>query len=273
MKIGIIIQARLNSTRFPKKVLAPIYRDKTVIEEIIDRAKKVRQSSGIVVATSDSESDGRFADFLKNKTDVAVFRGSENNVLSRYVAISKSNNFDHIVRLTGDNACIDPNLIEDTIKQHIAGGFDYSYTVGYPLGTNIEVIACSALYAAAKDGKTPPDQEHVTYFVRNNPQRFKLNFILADLPTEFKDLRLTFDTAQDYLQIRILFDYLQKGNDFFTMSDILKLWKSNPYVFQINSSIFQKTVYSTEAEELKAAQELLEKQEMNRAAEIIKSVL
>ena len=75
------------------------------------------------------------------------------------------------------------------------------------------------------------------------------------------------------LQIRILFDYLQKGNDFFTMSDILKLWKSNPYVFQINSSIFQKTVYSTEAEELKAAQELLEKQEMNRAAEIIKSVL
>jgi spore coat polysaccharide biosynthesis protein SpsF len=273
MKIGIIIQARLNSTRFRNKVLAPIFETKTVIEEIINRAKLVQHSSVIVVATSNEKNDDELVDFLKSRTDVVIYRGSEENVLSRYCDIGKNLGLSHIVRLTGDNPCIDPKAIDDTIEKHLAGGFDYSYTKGYPLGMNIEVVANSALQSAAKNGKTQADREHVTFFVRNNPQRFKLNFIDADLPKAVENLRLTFDTPQDYLMLRILFDYLKSDTPYFTINDILNLWQSKPYIFSINDTILQKMVYENENEELKAASQLLEKQEMYRALAILKNAI
>jgi spore coat polysaccharide biosynthesis protein SpsF len=270
MQIGIIIQARLNSTRFPNKVLATLF-DKTVIEEIIDRAKQVQHSSVIVVATSDEESDDDLVRFLETKTDVVIFRGSEENVLSRYVAVAENLKLDHVVRLTGDNPCIDAKIIDDTIENHLAGEFDYSYTVGYPLGMNVEIVASSALFAAAKDGQTQADKEHVTFFIRNNPQRFKLNFINANLPSEIEALRLTFDTPQDYLMLRILFDYLKNNNAFFDINNIVSLWQSKSYVFLINDAIYQKKVFENPKAELKAAVQLLEKQEMFYAAKIVKN--
>jgi spore coat polysaccharide biosynthesis protein SpsF len=273
MKIGIIIQARLNSTRFHHKVLVPIFETKTVIEEIINRAKLVQRSSVIVVATSNEKSDDELVDFLKSRTDVVIYRGSEENVLSRYCEVGANLALNHIVRLTGDNPCIDPEVIDDTIEKHLVGGFDYSYTKGYPLGMNIEVVANSALQVAAKDGQTQADREHVTFFVRNNPQRFKLNFIDANLPKELENLRLTFDTPQDYLMLRILFDYLKSNMPYFNTKDILNLWQSKPYLFSINDTILQKMVYENENEELKAAAQLLEKQEMYRALAILNNAI
>jgi spore coat polysaccharide biosynthesis protein SpsF len=272
MKTGIIIQARLNSTRFRNKVLAPIFETKTVIEEIITRANFVQNSSVIVVATSNEKSDDELVDFLKSKTDVNIYRGSEENVLSRYCEVGKNLGLSHIVRLTGDNPCIDPKVIDDTIEKHLAGGFDYSYTKGYPLGMNIEVTANSALQSAAKDGKTQADREHVTFFIRNNPQQFKLNFIDADLPKALKNLRLTFDTPQDYLMLRILFDYLKSNTPYFSTNDILKLWQSKPYLFSINDTIIQKKRYENKSEELQAAIYLLEKQELFYAIAVLKCV-
>jgi spore coat polysaccharide biosynthesis protein SpsF len=273
MKIGIIIQARLHSTRFPNKVLAPIFEEKTVIEEIVNRAKLVQHSSVIVVATSNEKSDDDLVDFLKSKTNVIIYRGSEENVLSRYCEVGKNLELSHIVRLTGDNPCIDPKVIDDTIEKHLAGGFDYSYTIGYPLGMNIEVAANSALQTAAKDSKTKDDREHVTFFIRNNPQQFKVNFIDTDLPKALKNLRLTFDTPQDYLMLRILFDYLKSNTPYFSTNDILKLWQSKPYLFSINDTIIQKKIYANKNEELQAAIYLLQKQELFYAIKVLQSVV
>jgi spore coat polysaccharide biosynthesis protein SpsF len=272
MHIGIIIQARLNSTRFPKKVLVKLLA-KTVIEEIIDRAKQVQYSKVIVVATSDGESDDELVRYLETNTDVVTFRGSEQDVLSRYLSIAKSYQLDHVVRLTGDNPCIDAQLIDDTIKKHLSGGFDYSCTTGYPLGMNVEIVASSALFTTAKDGKRQVDKEHVTSFIRNNPQRFRLNFIPAVLPRKIKNLRLTLDTPQDYLMIQILFDYLKIDKSHFGINSIITLWETKPYIFYINDYIDQKKVHINPKEELKVAAQLLEKQELFFAASIIKSSL
>jgi spore coat polysaccharide biosynthesis protein SpsF len=269
MHIGIIIQARLNSTRFPNKVLVRLS-DKMVIEEIIDRAKQVQYSSMTVVATSDGKDDDKLVDFLATNTDVVIFRGSEENVLSRYVAVAENLKLDHVVRLTGDNPCIDAKVIDDTIEKHLAGNFDYSYTVGLPLGMNVEIVASSALFAAAKDGQRQADKEHVTFFIRNNPQRFKLNCITFNFPSEIEQLRLTFDTPQDYLMLQILFDYLKVDDAFFDINSIVKLWKSKPYIFFINDAICQKEVFENPQSELKAAAQLLEKQEMLFAAKVVK---
>jgi len=271
-KIGIIIQARLNSTRFPNKVLAKIL-DKTVIEEIIDRAKLVEQSNVIVVATSNTTSDDRLATFLETKTEVKIFRGSEENVLNRYVAVAQKLQLNHIVRLTADNPCIDAQVISDVITKHIAGNFDYSYTKGYPLGMNVEVVKSTALYMAAKFGQTKADKEHVTFFVRNNPKKFKLNYIFPTLSSEIENLRLTLDTPKDYLMLQLLFDYLKSENNYFSINDIIQLWQSKPYIFSINESISQKKVFNNEITELKAAVDLLEKQEMNHAAKILKRTI
>ncbi len=271
MKTGIIIQARLGSTRLPGKVLKPIHDGEgaSVIEQIIKRAKNVKNVDIVILATSNKKTDDALVSFLEKNVDVEIFRGSEANVLSRYYDAAVKYDLDQVVRLTGDNPCIDANSITDAIQNHQEKSADYSYTSGLPLGMNVEVVKTSALKVAVEEGVTAPDQEHVTYYVRNHPERFQLNFITIDHPKEFSDLRLTMDTDKDYTTLQIVYDFLYSNNDLFGINEIKNLWKRKPYIFSINSQVVQKNVYKTEKEELIAAIELLEKQDLFLAAKFI----
>lgn len=100
MNFGIIIQARLGSTRLPGKILKDFYGGKTLLETVIENLKKT--GAKIIVATSVNPNNDKLETFLKER-NITVFRGSEDDVLSRFIEAAEANGVDGIVRICSDN--------------------------------------------------------------------------------------------------------------------------------------------------------------------------
>ena len=129
-KIGFIIQARLGSLRLPNKVLLPlpVGSKKTIISEIIENLKYISDVSNIIVATSTSKVNDDLEKYINN-INVKCFRGSENDVLSRFYNIILKYKFQYIVRLTGDNPVLDYILLKEFIDDFILKNLDYSFWI------------------------------------------------------------------------------------------------------------------------------------------------
>ncbi len=105
MNIGIIIQARLGSTRLPGKILKQFYGEKTLLETVISNVQKVGETK-IIVATSVNPNNDLLASFLQER-GIPFYRGSEDDVLSRFIGAAEVNGFDGIVRICSDNPFLD----------------------------------------------------------------------------------------------------------------------------------------------------------------------
>lgn len=195
---GIIIQARLGSTRLPGKVLMKIG-NKTLLEHIIYRLSFLKNKKiKIVVATSEREKDSRIAAFCRKK-GVSCFRGSEENVLERYYLCAQKYGFEEIVRLTADNPFVDVEEIERLIEYRREQGADYAKSYdGLPYGVGAEVFTFKALEKDYKESSQPHHFEHVNEYMLENPQLFKT--VDLPIPQEKRrpDIRLTVDTEEDY---------------------------------------------------------------------------
>ena len=126
-KIGVIIQVRLGSTRLPNKVMLPlpVGSERTIISEIIERVKDISEISNVIVATSTSKVNNDLESYI-NGLKVQCYRGSENDVLSRFHDIAIQHELEYIIRLTGDNPIVDSTLLREFIFQFISNNLDYS---------------------------------------------------------------------------------------------------------------------------------------------------
>jgi len=273
MRVGIIIQARMGSTRLPSKVTKPLPFGSTtsLIVQIIRRAKSVKNADIVILATSTKENDDYLEQHLLEE-DVAVFRGSENDVLNRFNKAAEKHNLDHVVRLTGDNPCIDPRIIESTIEDHLAKNASYTYTKGLPIGMNVEIVKSEALQTSEQKANSDLAREHVTSFIRNNPALYKLNFIKTE-STDYLDTRLTVDTKEDYIAMCCIYEILYSKNKSFGLKELKNLTKTHAYIFDINSQVRQKKQFESQDEELYDAIDLLERQDMSNAAIILRNHL
>jgi spore coat polysaccharide biosynthesis protein SpsF len=266
MLIGAIIQARCNSTRLPNKALLPlpISAKTNVLEHIarsIERSKKIE---AFVVATSEAKVDDAIAKlFPKN-----IFRGDAANVLSRYHLCAKEHAMDIVVRLTGDNPCIDITPIDEAIAAHLEQEHDYSSITGLPLGLSAEIISTSALEQAYTQAKDPYELEHVTPFIQRRPERFALGSYHVETHKEIEKLRLTLDYPSDYALLNMLFTYLDDHPP--TLDKISAFLRAYPWATEINPN-YQKTHYGSAQEEVQAAKDVLGKMEMHRAAAALKA--
>src|ERR1700737_2928140 len=195
----IIIQARISSSRLPGKVLKDLCGEPMLLRQI-ERVGQCRMADQIVVATSDEASDDPIAD-LCAKAQIACFRGSLGNVLSRYhgaaVAFGPT---EHVVRLTADCPLADPDVIDACIALHLANGADYTsnklgstnhFGPPYPVGLDVEVMTFEGLDRVHRVASDPYDLEHVTPHFYRNPQQFTL-MPLRHL-TDLSKLRWTVD--------------------------------------------------------------------------------
>jgi spore coat polysaccharide biosynthesis protein SpsF len=270
-KVVAIIQARVGSTRLPRKVLLPLPYGghKTALEQIIDRAKLCRNVDEVMVATSTSSGDNAIQ-ALCRKIGVRCFRGSENNVLSRYFGAARKSNADIIIRLTGDNPCIDPEFIDKNVAFHIKKDLDYSSTDGLPLGMNIEIVSFSALEKANKYASKEHEKEHVTpYFYYSHPEKFRRGKL--SIPGSFKksSIRVTMDTPQDYALISLVYGELYAKKKAFSVKDIIELYRKKPWISLINGNVVQKKLFKDLKAELKEAVTILDMQDMVRARDFI----
>lgn len=161
--IGIVIQARTNSTRLPKKVLTPILRNLTLIEIIILRLLPLGYK--IVLATTTNPEDNTLCERVKHL--VHIYRGSEHNVYSRFENIYKKYNFTYIIRITGDCPLVDIATIKQCIQKIKKYNYDYVSNVierTYPRGLDVEIFHTRIFQK--KISLSPDEKEHVTLHIR-----------------------------------------------------------------------------------------------------------
>ena len=211
-KTVLITQARLGSTRLPGKVLKKI-KKKSLLEIHLDRLKKCKSVSRIIVATTTKNEDN----IIYEKSIAAglgSFRGSEFDVLDRFYQAVKDIKPKWVVRVTSDCPLIDPDLVDNVINFAIDSNVDYTANTlieNFPDGQDIEVFKFSALEFAWKNAKLLSDREHVTLYIRNNSD-FKgaSLFTAINFPcdSDYSKIRMTVDELIDLKLITVLINEL-----------------------------------------------------------------
>lgn len=243
MNFLAIIQARIDSSRLPGKVLLPLG-ENTVLEHVISRVRKSAfLNENTVVATSISKSNLPIVK-LCAEIGVQVFCGSEDNVLDRFYQLSKLLNPENIVRITADCPLIDPSVIDEVIGLHLSSNSDYTTNTiehTYPDGEDVEVFKFSALKKAWEDAALPSEHEHVTPYIWKRPEIFKLCNLKSD--KNLGNMRWTIDNIEDYDFIKNVYKHLFNKNEYFGMFEIIEFLKNNPEIEKINSHICRNEGY------------------------------
>lgn len=197
MTIGIVIQARMGSTRLPGKVLMPIA-GRPLLDHVLGRLQMLKTKATVVIATSTEPGDDPIQAYSIAR-GVDCFRGSELDVLDRYAACARNGSFAHVVRLTADNPFTDIEELDRLIALHLRDRNDYTHAFGQmPLGIGAEIFSIGALEESARDGHAPHHREHVNEYITDNPERFRIGSLTIPAAKVHPDLRLTVDTPQDY---------------------------------------------------------------------------
>lgn len=268
MKIGAIIQARFASSRLPGKVLMhlPLLNGKPILKYITDGVKKSNIVSYVGIATSNQIENNEIETFaLKEQVD--CYRGSEDDVLNRFITIAQKENLDSIIRLTGDNPLIDVQKLDEAIDYHINSENEYTKTKGLPLGMNFEIINATTLLNLKSENLSSADKEHVTKFINDN-EKFKKSVYTFNT-NNIADLRCTIDYPSDYAMMTILLPLITAREN--VCDQIEQIQKKYPWVFVINSDNHQIKYYNTLEEELKIVLPLLKRMEMLNTISYLKS--
>ena len=248
MKVVAIIQARMSSTRLPGKVLK-LASGRTMLDRMLERVKKARTISEVVIATTTDPSDDAIARACK-KLGVSVFRGSLQDVLDRFYQASRLYQADIIVRLTGDCPLIDPALIDDVVNALTRKKVDFACnrlpppcSRTYPIGLDVEACTFSALEQAWYGAKEKFEREHVLPYLYAVPGRFSV--LQLNHTTDLGHLRWTLDTPEDLVLLRRIYRYFQGRNDF-SWLQVLQLQQQKPSLFAINAQVRHKTYLENE---------------------------
>lgn len=235
-RVVVIIQARMNSSRLPGKVLLPLplQGSTTVLGHVVARAKQLAAGQLVVIATSDLAADDRLA-AAAQALDVAVYRGPEQDVLARFGGALDQYPAEVVVRITADNPAIDPACMRAAVAHHLATGADYTLTTGLPLGTNIEVIGAPALRRAQAAATRPEEREHVTPYLRRHPELFRLEELALQVPAAVAALRLTVDYPSDYALLHLLYTQLPADFSLTDPAGLPALLAQYPWLAQVNS--------------------------------------
>jgi len=206
-----VIQARTGSTRLPGKVLQELG-GRPLLRFMLDRLSDLRVDE-LVVATCTLDRDDPVADLARD-AGRAVVRGSETDVLDRFVSALDASPADHVVRLTADCPLADPVLIEAVIARHLDRGADYTSNVfprTFPRGLDCEVMTAAALRAAHAEARDAAEREHVTPFLYRRPERFALANMRNDAPLGREGW--TVDTADDLAFVRGIVDTMRAAGE------------------------------------------------------------
>ena len=229
----IILQARTTSTRLPGKVLKEIL-GRPMMELQLERMRRAGRSDALIVATSDRSSDDAIAR-LCSSLGVGCFRGSLEDVLDRYRQAAAQYKARHIVRMTADCPVAEPRVMDATIEQHLRQKNDYTCAnteSGWPKGLDVEVMRREILETAWREARMPEEREHVTSFIRQHPEKFRLGHLTA--PDNHSHQRWTVDTPEDFSFITRVYETLYPDNPRFDMKDFLQLISRCPELSGIN---------------------------------------
>jgi len=202
-----VIQARCGSTRFPRKVLAPL-QGRPMLTHIIERVSRAALVDRVVVATTDQPADDEVA-ALAHASGAGVTRGPEDDVLTRYVMAAREHDADNVVRITADCPLTDPDVVDTVIRARTTDDADYASNVEpptFPEGYDCEVFTRECLTRIDREATLAYEREHVTVRVRERPDEFHTAHVAHE--PDLSWMRLTVDVPADLERVARLLDSL-----------------------------------------------------------------
>lgn len=250
-----LIQARMESTRLPGKVLKPIL-GRPVVWHIVERVRAVREIDLVGVVTSDRPANDPIRDFAAGY-DVPCFSGSEEDVLDRFYQAARAWDGDPVIRITADCPLVDPEVVGGVLAlfQSRSPRLDLaSVATGagvatdefkgdrFPDGLDAEVVAFGALERAWKEATLMSDREHVTPFIWRQPDRFHIEHLMC-AEGDLSELRWTIDYPEDMAMVTRIYEELYSESRPFGMRDVLAFLKLHPEVTAVNEHITNRAGY------------------------------
>ena len=192
-----IVQARMGSTRLPGKVMMNIG-GRPLIAYLVERISRSRLLDAILVATTTNPRDNAIIEECERR-GIPNFRGSESDVLGRYVSAARASSADIVVRVTADNPFTDPASIDRVVDAITAQDLEYAIETDLPIGVTGEAVTSEALSFIDSVAASSAWREHVTLYAKENPQMLRCSFLEPPAPCKRPDLSFTVDTLDEYL--------------------------------------------------------------------------
>jgi len=233
--IGCIIQARMNSTRLPGKVLMNIDGKFPALFYTVEQLKNSKLLEKIVIATSSNQEDNNIEKFCR-KYNIKCFRGSLENVLDRYYQCAKEFGITTIVRIPADKPLIDPEIVDEVIQKFKENSFDCVTNFQpstIPSGTEVEIFSFSALETAWKNASSAFDKEHVTPYIYKNKEQFKIFNVVNK--EDLSNFRWALDYKEDLELIRKIVMKIEKRP--ILTRDIINLLNKEKELIKINQNV------------------------------------
>jgi spore coat polysaccharide biosynthesis protein SpsF len=243
-KVVASIEARMGSSRLPGKVLMDVG-GVPALTQLVSRLKQCQLIDDIVLATTVEKSDDALEEWATSE-GVAVYRGSEEDVLARVVEAQQLMQSDIVVEITGDCPLLDPQVIDLGIETFFANECDVVTNVripSYPQGADVQVFRLSDLEYVAQNIFDPAVREHVSLYFYENSDRYRIINLIAPRSLQEPDLRFQLDYPEDLEFIRKVYASLEPiyGNRFGSV-EILSLLKGDPSLHEINKYCEEKPV-------------------------------
>ncbi|MEJ7601893.1 MAG: glycosyltransferase family protein [Kofleriaceae bacterium] len=240
MRTVAIVQARMGSSRLPGKVLLELG-GTTMLACVVARLRAAHSISDIVIATSTAQLDDAIV-HEASRLDTKIHRGSEDDVLSRYLGAARATAAEAVVRVTADCPLLDPGVVDDVVAA-LTPDFDYAsntQTRTYPRGLDVEAMHRDTLERIGRLGTSRAAREHVTAFVTEHPALFQIAQVTTT--EDASDLRWTVDTAEDLELVRMLYAALdlRAPRDY---REIVAEMRAHPHLASINSHVVQKPLH------------------------------
>jgi spore coat polysaccharide biosynthesis protein SpsF len=240
VKVVVVVQARLGSSRLPGKVLLPVA-GAPLLERMLQRVLAAGEPDEVVVATTRAPGDEPIRE-LARRLGLRVVSGHTIDLIDRHRAAGLAAGADVVVKVPSDCPLIDPRVIDRVIASYraVAGGVDFVTNLHpptWPDGNDVEVVPMDVLETAWREARRPFEREHTTPFIWDQPERFRLLNVESDLGRDLSQThRFTLDHPEDYALIERVYAALWSAErPIFSLADILTLFGERPDWLALNA--------------------------------------
>ena len=234
--IWAIVAGRMGSSRLPGKTLAPLVGQPS-LGHIVDRLRRIAALDGVAIATTEHERDEPIRAFATGK-GIPCFSGSEQDVLGRTLAAARAVGAQTIVQVTGDCPLVELRVVERVLEAYTEHRPDYASNVlddeTFPIGLDVEVFATDLLAEVDRRAVEPQHREHVTLFVYEHPEEFRLLGLRAEGADARPDLRVCIDTAADLEVVSAIYEALYPRDPEVRLEDVIAFLDAHPQLARRN---------------------------------------
>jgi len=238
MRVAVIVQARVASTRLPGKALRSLS-GHPLLWHVLQRVKAVHRADTVILATTQRPEDQKLCQ-VASELGIACFQGDTHDVLERYYQAALHVGADVVARVTGDCPLVCPDILDEAIGLFLAhaGQVDVVALRGYPEGLAVEVLSFAVLEWLRDTVTDATDREHVTSYLWQNPELFRIMFLRSPEPLDH--FAFSVDDEEDLAFVQEVYQRLYRPGNIFQLSEVLALLEINPELAELSRRMRQK---------------------------------